>query len=108
MEGVVVTETENGKYRLVLTYQSHKYRADGKGEETEIDHTDWIEIGLYGETEGGERALEKTLYREKHRLASGTGELEIIVDERPVLAGIDPRNILIDRFPDDNVKRISH
>lgn len=108
MENVVATKMENGAYRLVLTYQSHKYRADGKGTESEVDHADWFEIGVYGEGEGGGTALGKTLYRQKHRLASGSGDIEIVVDEKPVLAGIDPRNILIDRFPEDNVKRVSH
>ncbi len=106
-ENATATRMDDGRYKLVLTYQSHKLRADGKGAETEIDHADWIEIGVYGETEGDERAIEKTLYRKKHSLASGTGDIEIIVDEKPVRAGIDPRNILIDRFPDDNIKKVS-
>jgi len=107
MENATVTAMDDGRYKLLLTYQSHKLRADGKGAETEIDHADWIEIGVYGETEAGGGAGEKSLYREKHRLASGTGDIEIIVDEKPVRAGIDPRNILIDRFPKDNVKTVS-
>jgi ABC-2 type transport system permease protein len=107
MENATVTTMDDGRYKLELTYQSHKLRADGKGAETEIDHADWIEIGVYGETEADGGAVEKTLYREKHRLASGTGDIEIIVDEKPVRAGIDPRNILIDRFPKDNVKTVS-
>jgi ABC-type transport system involved in multi-copper enzyme maturation permease subunit len=107
MENATVTRMDDGRYKLVITYQSHKLRADGKGAETEIDHVDWIEIGVYGEPEVDDRAIEKTLYRKKHRLASGTGDIEIIVDERPVRAGIDPRNILIDRFPDDNIKKVS-
>jgi len=108
MENAVVTRMDDGRYKLELTYQSHKLRADGRGSETEIDHVDWIEIGVYGEAEVNEITAEKTLYRKKHRLASGAGDIEIIVDERPVLAGIDPRNILIDRFPDDNIKKVSN
>jgi aminopeptidase N len=107
VEGITVTEMDDGRFKLGLTYQSHKMRADGKGRETEIDHNDWIEIGVYGEEVINGKIIETTLYRVKHQLANGTGEVEIIVDEEPVRAGIDPRNILIDRFPDDNVKNIS-
>jgi hypothetical protein len=107
VEEVSVVEMDDGRYKLTLAYQSHKMRADGKGVETEIDHNDWIEIGVYGEKEVDGTFRETTLYRDKHRLVSGTGEVEIIVDDKPVRAGIDPRNILIDRFPDDNVKNIS-
>jgi len=108
LENAVAIRMDDGRYQLGLTYQSHKLRADGEGAETEIDHADWIEIGAYGETELKEGAVEKPLYRQKHRLASGNGHIEIIVDERPTLAGIDPRNILIDRFPDDNMKKVAH
>ena len=107
MENATATRMDDGRYKLVLAYQSHKLRADGKGAETEIDHVDWIEIGVYGEKEIDDRTGETTLYRKKPRLASGTGDIEIIVDERPGRAGIDPRNILIDRYPDDNVKKVS-
>ncbi len=108
MEDATVTPTENGKYKLVLTYQSHKLRADGKGAETEIDHNDWIEIGVYGEPAADDESALKTLYRRKHRLASGSGRVEIIIDQNPLSAGIDPRNILIDRFPDDNIRNVSN
>jgi ABC-2 type transport system permease protein len=106
-EEITVVKTNDGKYKVKLVYQSHKMRADGKGIETEIDHNDWIEIGVYGEKEIDGRIRETTLYRDKHQLMSGTGNIEIIVDGRPVRAGIDPRNILIDRFPEDNCKNIT-
>jgi ABC-type transport system involved in multi-copper enzyme maturation permease subunit len=107
VDDVNVVKMDDGRYRLTLAYQSHKMRADGKGMETEVDHNDWIEIGVYGEREIEGKIIETTLYRDKHQLANGTGEVEIIVDDKPVRAGIDPRNILIDRFPDDNIKNIS-
>jgi len=33
--------------------------------------------------------------------------LEFTVDEAPYQAGIDPRNLMIDRMPDDNLKNIT-
>ncbi|MFH1690803.1 MAG: M1 family aminopeptidase [Candidatus Eisenbacteria bacterium] len=95
----------DGTYRVTMTVQSRKMRADGRGVETEVPQDDWIEIGVYGE-EGsdGERPF---LYLDKHKFAGGTHEIEIVVDERPVRAGIDPRHLFIDRVPDDNIRKVS-
>ncbi len=103
-ESATAVPIENGRYRVRLAYQSHKFYADGWGAETEADHTDWIEVGVFGEGVDGKEGV---LHLAKHRIASGTGEIEIIVDEKPVRAGIDPRNLLIDRVATDNVKRVS-
>ncbi|UCG89019.1 MAG: hypothetical protein JSW71_10970, partial [Gemmatimonadota bacterium] len=106
-EDVTVTHTDDGKYKVVLTYRSRKMRADGQGVETEIEHNDWIEIGVFGEERADGKSRETTLYLAKHLLRTGKSEIEIIVDEKPIRAGIDPRNLLIDRVPGDNVKRVS-
>jgi len=101
MEAVDVEELEGGRYRVAVELLSRKMRADGRGVETEIEHNDWIEIGVYG----GEGDSEVPLHLEKHRLRSGENRLEVVVDGRPARVGIDPRHLLIDRVPDDNVKR---
>jgi len=106
-EDAVCTRTDDGRYRVRLAYQSHKMRVDGLGTETAIDHQDWIEIGVFGEEEVEGGVEETTLYLEKRRLSAGSAEIEIVVDDKPVRAGIDPRNLLIDRVPDDNVKGVS-
>ncbi|UCC30653.1 MAG: hypothetical protein JSU86_20965, partial [Phycisphaerales bacterium] len=106
-EKATMTRTDDGKYKVRLAYQSRKMRADGQGVETEIDHRDWIEIGVFGNKRIDGKSTETTLYLEKHRLGTGKSEIEIIVDEKPIRAGIDPRNLLIDRVPDDNTKRVS-
>jgi hypothetical protein len=82
-------------------------RADGHGAETEVEHNDWIEIGVFGRDEGEGASEEVPIYLEKHRLTAGESELDIVVDREPVRAGIDPRHLLIDRVPGDNVKRVS-
>jgi len=92
-----------GRYRVVLDYVSHKYRADGQGVETEIPHRDWIEVGVFGEDADGE---EIELYREKRRLESGEGTVEVVVDGEPKRAGVDPRNLLIDRVAGDNLRGV--
>jgi ABC-2 type transport system permease protein len=96
-------ETDDGRYLVTLSLRSRKVRADGDGVETEVAHSDWIELGLFGEESEGE---EPPIYLEKHRLTSGANEVELVVDERPVRAGIDPRHLLIDRVPRDNARRV--
>jgi len=106
-EDATVTRTEDGKYKVRLACQSRKMRADGRGVETEIDHRDWIEVGVFGENAAAGTHEATTLYLEKRQLPAGRSEIEIEVDDRPVRAGIDPRNLLIDRVPGDNVHRVS-
>jgi ABC-2 type transport system permease protein len=102
-----VEKTADNHHEVRLAYESHKLRADGRGVETEIDHDDWIEIGIFGRRDGDEKGDECTLYLEKHRIGSGAGEIRITVDGEPARAGIDPRNLLIDRVPGDNLRSVS-
>jgi aminopeptidase N len=95
----------DGTYRVTMTVQSRKMRADGRGVETEVPSDDWIEIGVYGEKD--EEGEEPFLYLDKHRLAGGTHEIELVVEGKPVRAGIDPRHLLVDRVPDDNIRKVT-
>ena len=103
-ELVTCRHMDDGRYQVMLDYVSHKYRADGQGAETEIPHQDWIELGVFGEGADGK---EIELCREKRHLETGQGRLEFIVDQEPKRAGIDPRNLLIDRVVSDNMKAVS-
>jgi len=62
---------------------------------------DYIDIGVYAEDADGEDRL---IYLKKHLIDSQEKNFEIIVDEKPLKAGIDPIFKLIDRNPEDNVK----
>jgi ABC-2 type transport system ATP-binding protein len=50
-------------------------------------------------------AKERVLYLQRHRITTSQGKLELVTDEAPDEAGIDPYNKLIDRIVDDNRKR---
>jgi aminopeptidase N len=93
----------DGSYTVALNLSTRKVRAAGDGVETDVGMNDWIDVGVFGETEDGEETI---LYLEKHRLQGGEQQLEIVVDELPVRAGVDPYNKLIDRNPSDNVERV--
>lgn len=95
----------DGRYEVVLTIRSRKLKADDQGIESEVEHADIFEIGVFGAKEGhGEEAV---LYLEKHSIGPGTSEVTITVDELPKRVGIDPRNLLIDRVSDDNCIAVS-
>lgn len=100
---------EDGKYLVHLTVEAKKLRADGRGNETPIELDDLIDIGVFGEAtgEGGSgKATEKVLYLAKHRLHEPRSTLELVVDELPLEAGVDPLNKLVDRSSDDNRKKV--
>jgi ABC-2 type transport system permease protein len=92
-------KTPDGKYKVTLEVQSHKAQADGNGAETPMPLADYIEVGVFS----GKKDEEKPLYLKKEKFTEEHRTFEIIVDEQPTLAGIDPYNKLIDRNADDNM-----
>ncbi len=90
----------DGTYRVRLVVEAHKLRADGEGAQTSVPLDDRIDIAVFGERPDGEPTV---LSWERRRLSSSRAEFELVVDDRPVRAGIDPYHRLIDRDGDDNV-----
>lgn len=100
------TKHTDGKYLVQIEVECSKFKADEKGTETESEMNDWIEIGAFAKPESGKR-YGKLLHRERIQLTSGKHKLEFLVEEEPYQAGIDPRNLMIDRMPDDNLKKLT-
>lgn len=100
------TKTNDGKYRVKISVECKKLKADETGNETEVDMDDFVEIGAFAKAAPGNR-YGKLLHRQRVQLAQGTHEFEFVVDELPHQAGIDPRNLLIDRVPDDNLMKVT-
>jgi hypothetical protein len=88
----------DGKYKVTLTVQAKKLKSDGSGNETPMPMADYIDIGVFS----GKKDHEKTLYLEKKKITEEKQTFEIVVNELPTRAGIDPVNKLIDRIADDN------
>ncbi|MDY8137133.1 ABC transporter permease/M1 family aminopeptidase [Aquimarina sp. 2201CG5-10] len=102
-------ELDNGKFETSFTVDSKKIYYDDKGkEERTDDKTNYIEIGLFGEdiVDDQEVPLKNPFYLERKWLKSGENTFTVITDKKPVKAGIDPYNKLIDRNSDDNLKNI--
>ena len=93
-------QLENGDYRVHVSVTAHKLRADDLGNESEIPIRDYIDIGVLGEDD-------KKLYLRKHLIDEPEMEFEIVVDEKPVKAGIDPYHKLIDRMIADNTTNVT-
>ena len=97
-------ELPDGKFKIDLEIECKKYQADEKGEQTEVAINDWIEIGAFAEPED-DSEFGKTLYRERVKIEKSKSNFSFVVDELPAQAGVDPFSLLVDRSPDDNMKR---
>ena len=96
----------DGKYDVIMDIETRKFKADPKGNETEVPVNDWIEIGAFAKPEK-DKKYGKTLYRERVHLSGSKSTHTFTVAELPYQAGVDPFVLLIDRIPDDNVKQVT-
>ena len=95
----VATPTADHKYKVMLTVQARKVKADGNGNESPMELSDYIDVGVFS----GKKDEEKPLSLKKEKFTQEQQTFEIIVDEMPTRAGIDPYNKLVDRISDDNM-----
>ena len=106
-EQATVTQRADGKYVVRLAAETRKYRADGAGAETEIAMDDWVDVGVFGRRGEGDPPEGKVLALERHRVTDAATVIEVVVDEVPLKAGIDPFNKLVDRNPENNTVDVS-
>ncbi|MCH9680845.1 MAG: hypothetical protein K0V04_05380 [Deltaproteobacteria bacterium] len=97
------TALPDGTYRVHLVVEVRKLRADGDGVQTRVPVDDWIDIAVFGEQERDGEVEETVSWLDKRRISQERVEFELIVDERPVRAGVGPHRKLIDRRGEDNV-----
>ena len=99
------TPRPDGKFDVHLELGAHKLLADDLGEEKKVPIADYIDVGVFGAPLPGDE-LGKPLYLERHKLERAVTSLDVVVEEAPVRAGIDPYNKLIDRKPRDNTQAL--
>ena len=99
------TKTADGKYRVHITVESKKLRADGMGTETPVPVDDWIDIGVLA-AGPRKKSADRVLALEKRHITQPKETFDLVVNEKPSKAGIDPLNKLIDRNPEDNTKKV--
>ena len=99
-----VKEAGNGYYDVSITISSKKFYADSTGKESVATMNDYIDIGIFAAESKNKDGRKQTnpLYLQKHKLTPGIKTITIRVKGKPIKAGIDPYNKLIDRIPDDS------
>ncbi|MVM32006.1 hypothetical protein GO755_18295 [Spirosoma sp. HMF4905] len=95
----------DGQYEVTIAVQAEKFYADSLGRETPTKLNDLIDVGVYGKPAEGKKQG-KLLAVRRERMKQKVGKYTFIVKEEPFEAGIDPINFLVDRVPDDNLKRV--
>ena len=96
----------DGKYDVTINIETRKFKADAKGNETEVPVDDWIDIGAFAKPEKG-RKYGRTLYRDRVQMAQTRSTYTFTTGELPDQAGVDPFLLLVDRIPDDNTKKVT-
>jgi ABC-2 type transport system permease protein len=96
----------DGKYDVTIRVETRKYKADAKGNETEVPINDYIDIGAFAKPAKGKKYGD-TLYREREHITQTASTFTFVTNSLPEKAGIDPFALLIDRVPDDNTKTVS-
>lgn len=104
--GASAHPTANGQWQVSLQVEAQKRVVDEKGEETEVAMNDLIEIGVFAPPNAGEDRG-KPLYLTMHRISTGQQTITMTVPAAPARAGIDPRHLLIDATPRDNLVGVS-
>ena len=96
----------DGKYDVSINVEARKFKADAKGNETEVPVDDWIDIGAFAKPANGKKYGD-TLYRQRMHVTQRNSTFTFTTDQSPEKAGIDPFSLLIDRIPDDNMKNVT-
>jgi len=94
------------QYIVTIKTNSEKFRADSLGTETSIPLADYIDIGVFA-APTNKSNLGKPLVLQRFKLLKKENTFTFTTNEIPYQAGIDPYNYLIDRIPDDNIKKVT-
>jgi ABC-type transport system involved in multi-copper enzyme maturation permease subunit len=102
-----VAENDGG-FDVTITVSARKLNADGEGREAEVPLSQMFDLAVFPEApeDLSEDDLPDPLLAERRQLVSGEQTFTVRVDERPERVGIDPYNKMIDRNPDDNLRRL--
>ncbi len=93
------------EYEITLTTSSEKFRADSLGKETQIPVADYIDFGIFAEP-ANKNNLGKALVYKRMKISDKENTFTFRTKEKPYEAGIDPYNYMVDRLPDDNLRKV--
>jgi ABC-2 type transport system permease protein len=90
----------DGTWNVSLKVIAKKVRSDDKGNQTELDFEDYIDVGALDDHDAA-------LHVEKRKIKKGESTIDFTTKAKPVKVGIDPLNKLIDRDSEDNVTTVT-
>jgi hypothetical protein len=93
------------EYEVTITTSSEKFRADSLGHEKSRILNDYIDVAIFAEPINKDN-LGKVLNYQRVRINKKENTFVFRTKEKPYQVGIDPYNYLIDRIPDDNIKKL--
>ncbi len=99
-------QLDDGRYQITLQIYADKLRADERGNQSSEPMQQQVSIGLFSADPDKLTAEGGQLYLQRHSLQSGDNQLQIVLDQLPAYAGVDPYINLIDRDSADNIRRI--
>jgi hypothetical protein len=89
----------DGMYEVTFDIEARKLYADSLGNETEQPLREWVDIGLYSDSDE-----ERLTTWKRVNITESPVQFTLVTDSLPAKAAIDPRRMLIERVIDDNVK----
>lgn len=93
---------DNGKYEISMDIEARKFYADTLGAETPAKLNEWVDIGVYADSDE-----EELMKWERIQMTNEKDTYKLVVDSLPAKAAVDPRRMLIERVIKDNVKSIA-
>ncbi len=105
-ETATYRKLDNGTYEVSLEVESSKNHYDGLGKLLDSpDRANLLDIGVFAKDTVNARGMtiKSPLVLKKMWIEPGSTTLKFITDRKPVKAGIDPYNKMIDRIPEDNL-----
>jgi len=92
------------EYEITVKTSSEKFVSDSLGTETVIPVADYIDIGVFAEPTN-KKNLGKALIYERLKIDRKENTFTFRTIEKPYQVGIDPYNYLVDRLPEDNLRK---
>ena len=93
-------QLSDGKWEVTMKVVAKKRVADELGKESDVPIDDLIDVGVV-DVKGDAISVSR------QRIKAEESTFTLTVDQRPVKAGIDPLNKLIDRRPQDNAVAVT-
>jgi ABC-2 type transport system permease protein len=98
-------KTSKDNWEVSLVVQARKYTVDTLGTEADVQMDDLVQVEIF-RPKDGQKGERETLYLQWHRIRSGKQTIVVDLPRKPVYAGIDTNNLLMDLKRADNSSEV--